>query len=191
MLTFLESTLNALGHEYTPPKEGSVGYGSVNVPGSAAFVQQLLQYASADNTIQTPLGHLTIQTFKPLPGIEPALLVTGSIDGRPCSYSPLIPARLVDFSRGRPTRFGSVVMTGTLDLPEISYRREGTGGEATLMFSQPIHVAKAVEVDARFIRRRLSEMLQTNMLGIKINAHHGTPILSGAANWLAPQLLWT
>ena len=191
MLTWLQNTLNALGHEYTPPREGSVGYGSVNVPGSALFVQQLLQYAATDNSVHTPLGRLKIQNLKPLPGIEPALLITGTIAGRPFSYSPLIPASLIDFAKGRPTTFGAVTVTGTIDLPEITWKTGSSGGEATLMFAEPISVEKSVDAHAGFIRRRFSQMLTAKMLGIKINAHHGTPILSGAVNWLAPQLLWT
>jgi hypothetical protein len=190
MLTWLENTLTALGNEYTPPREGSVGYGSVTVPGSAPFVQQLLQYASTDNSMYTALGRLTVQALKPLPGIEPSLLISGTIAGRPFSYSPLIPASLIDFAKGRPTQFGAVTVTGTIDLPEITYKSGSPGGEATLMFAEPIHISKSVDARAGFIRRRFSEMLQTNMLGIKINSHHGTPILSGAANWLAPQLIW-
>jgi hypothetical protein len=191
MLTWLENTLTAIGQDYTAPKEGSVGYGSVTVPGSAPFVAQLLQYASTDNSIYTPLGRLTVQNLKPLPGIEPALLITGTIGGRPFSFSPLIPDSLIDYAKGRPTQFGSIVVTGTLDLPEITYKSGSSGGEATLMFSTPIHVAKHVDAKAGFIRRRFSDLLQTNLLGLKVNAHHGTPILSGAANWLAPQLIWS
>lgn len=191
MLSFLPNLFEALGHEYTPPKAGAVGYGSVAVPGARQFVTQLLQYASQDNSLNTPLGPLTIQTFKPLPGIEPALCITGTISGRPFSYSPLIPAQLIDFAKGRPTQFGAIEITGTLDLPEITYAQGATGGEATVMFAEPLHVAKTVNGNSRWLRRRIDQMFQTNMLGIKINAHHGTPILSGAANWLAPQLLWT
>lgn len=191
MLTFLESTLNAIGTEYTPPKEGAVGYGSVSVPGTVAYVSQLLQYARQDNTLNTPVGPLNVQALKPLPGIEPALLITGTIAGRPFSYSPLIPANLINFAKGRPTQFGAVTVLGTIDLPEITYREGSTGGEATLMFEHPITISKTVDARAGFIRRRFSEMLQATLLGIKINAHHGTPILSGAANWLAPQLIWS
>jgi hypothetical protein len=191
MLTFVNNLFDALGQDYTPPQEGAVGFGSVNIPGSATFVTQLLQYASTDNSLHTPLGRMKIQALKPLPGIEPALLITGTIAGRPFSFSPLIPDKLIDFAKGRPTRFGAVELTGTIDLPEITFKSGPSGGEATLMFDHPIHIAKHVDARAGFIRRRFSQMLQTNMLGIKINSHHGTPILSGAANWLAPQLIWS
>jgi hypothetical protein len=190
MLTFLNNLLDAIGTEYTPTKEGAVGFGSVTVPGSAPFVAQLLQYASTDNSIYTPVGRLTVQSLKPLPGAEAALQIVGTIGGRPFTYLPLIPAPLVDFARGRPTQFGSITATGTIAMPEITYKTGESGGEATMMFEHAIHLEKAVDANAGFIRRRFSRMLSANLLGLKINAHHGTPILSGAANWLAPQLVW-
>lgn len=187
MLDFIRNLFHALGQSPPELPPHAVGYGRVPVPGSKRFIQQLIDYARADNSLQTPLGRLTLSGLSPVPGSTNRMLLSGTIDDNPVTFAPQLPFELVELASGREAEFGAITVQGALLLPEISL---GRNGDVLVTFAKPLTLRKTVAENAGRFRRRLADFLTTNLIALRINPASGTPILSGVANWLAPQLDW-
>lgn len=186
MLAVITALFETMGQAPNDVSPGAVGFGSLTVPGSSAIVQRLIEYARDGNTLATPLGQLTIENALPQGGVTPRLLLTGMVDCSPWSYAPPIPPALVDFAAGRPAVFGSVTVEVVLELPHIAYHTR----QVHLTFPQPIKVWRTEQSNRGFLRRKLDSFFSTTLTGIILDQHGGELQLTGAADWLAPRLIW-
>lgn len=180
MLTPLVNLLEALGQRSTVDA-GAVGLGSVNVPGMAAVVPYLLQYAQ-QGSYGTPLGPFHVGEVTVRGDQLQAVLTAGSLCG---TVTYPIPERLRGLARGEWQNCGQIEVRGELAMPEIVWK----GDHALLTLSSPLSIRNFV-TEGR-LRQRIAQFLSTELHALRIYPTHGEPVVGRLASWIAPRLNWT
>lgn len=181
----LGDTLAALAYAPKTTSGKSVGLGSIAIPGTRRYVDQLREFIRQGCQVATPLGPLSIRGIR---SDVSRLFLSGTVgEATAWTLHQPIPADWLPLFLSGVYRHGHLeLLLPGLALPEMSWNDRT--GFAEIRFAQPITVRKAQT--AGLFGRRMS-WITAQLLGIDLHDTHGDLVFAnGFVDWLAPRLRW-